>query len=482
MGLFAKIFLSFGIAMTVTLAGAIMISFRLASDAFDQINIEGREQVINAAAEALARGGEPELRRWIGENPGPLPGLTLFVLDADGNDLLDRPLPRALRRLLRGSDRDGDGGTDTDGDGRDGQRGSDGDGRDGDGDPDRNDDRGRDRRNLRPVHLTPYLIGGEGSDYRLLFARAPVTFFGVLTWPGTQVAMVAIAIIAGALTSLLLAGYLSSPITRLQRATRALAAGALETRVGQPTNRRRDEVGRLARDFDAMAERIQALVLAKETLLRDVSHELRSPLARIRVATALAERHANEQTLPDLERIEQECERLEDLVGQIMTLTRLRTQSPIAQELLRLDELVAQVVEDARFEHAGRDIRYEAHSERAILGDPRWLRSAVENVVRNALVYGGAEQPIWLTVTDEQSSVVLRVADSGPGVPEEALARIFEPFYRADESRDHRIDGHGIGLAITARVVALHAGSVEARNRPDGGLELAMRFPAAPAA
>src|SRR5690606_21182416 len=127
---------------------------------------------------------------------------------------------------------------------------------------------------------------------------------------------------------------------------RALAAGALETRVGEPVNRRRDEVGRLARDFDAMAEQIQALVLARETLLRDVSHELRSPVARIRVATALAERHVNAAALPDLARIEHECERLEDLVGQIMTLTRLGAQAPVAQEPLRLDELVGEVVED----------------------------------------------------------------------------------------------------------------------------------------
>jgi len=228
-----------------------------------------------------------------------------------------------------------------------------------------------------------------------------------------------------------------------------------------------------------MAERIQALVADKETLLRDVSHELRSPLARIRVAIALAERHANELTEPDLQRIEQECERLDELIGQIMMLTRLGTQAPVVRQTLRLDELVAEVAEDARFEHADRQIAFNARSTREIFGDARWLRSAVENVVRNALAYSKPELPIALTLEDDGDYVVLRVEDSGPGVPEADLVRIFEPFYRADESRDQRLSGYGIGLAITSRVIALHQGTVEARNRPQGGLAVLLRLPAA---
>ena len=149
----------------------------------------------------------------------------------------------------------------------------------------------------------------------------------------------------------MLARYLSSPIVRLQKASKALAAGALDTRVGRPFNRRKDEVGTLARDFDAMAERLQALVTDKETLLRDVSHELRSPLARIRMALALAQRRADQAAQPDLARIEREAERLDALVGQVMTLTRLRTATEPRRELVNLETLVAEVVDDARFEH-----------------------------------------------------------------------------------------------------------------------------------
>ena len=217
--------------------------------------------------------------------------------------------------------------------------------------------------NLRPMQLTPQMIGPNNEEYRLLFARAPLTVFGVLMWPGTQVAVLSIALLAAALTSLLLARYLSSPIVRLQKASRALAAGALETRVGRPFDRRKDEVGTLARDFDKMAERIQALVTDKETLLRDVSHELRSPLARIRVALALAQRRADAAAQPDLERIERDTEKLDELVGQVMTLTRLRTATEPRRDIVRLDTLVAEVVDDARFEHPetrGRILRRRA--------------------------------------------------------------------------------------------------------------------------
>src|SRR5690606_12690485 len=159
--------------------------------------------------------------------------------------------------------------------------------------------------NVRPQQLTTEITGPDGREYRLVFALAPVTFMGVLTWPGTQALVLTTALVAAALTSLLLAHYLSAPIVRMQKATRALAAGNLDTRIG-PFVRRRDEMGRLATDFDAMAERLQMLVMDKEALLRDVSHEFRSPLARISVALALAQRQAGEAAASDLARIERE--------------------------------------------------------------------------------------------------------------------------------------------------------------------------------
>jgi len=446
-GLFWKIFVSFMIAMTVTLVGAVFVSFRLASTALDQVNVEGRDKIIEEVAGGLAHGGERELKAWLFNHPRPAPGIVLLVTNERGDELLGRAMPRELARLLATR-------------------------------PYR---RPSPPPNLRPMQLTPHLIGPNNEEYRLLFARAPVTVLGILMWPGTQVAVISIAILAAVIMSVLLARYLSSPIMRLQKASRALAAGALETRVGRPFDRRSDEVGTLARDFDAMAERIQALVTAKETLLRDVSHELRSPLARIRMALALAQRRAGAEAQTDLDRIEREAEKLDALIGQVMTLTRLRTATAPRRDAVRLDQLVGEVVDDARFEHPASRVELTTSGPIEVRGDADGLKSAIENVVRNALIYGDPAQPIEVEATSSVDGALVRVLDRGPGVPDSDLSRIFEPFYRTDKSRDHRKGGQGIGLAITTRVTELHGGSVTARNRNGGGLEIDLKLPLGPA-
>lgn len=336
--------------------------------------------------------------------------------------------------------------------------------------------------NLRPAQLTPHVVGANGEEYRLLFVRAPVSVFGVLAWPGSRVAVGGIALLIAALTSLLLARYISAPIARLQRASRALASGELEARVGGPKQRWPDEVGILSRDFDAMAERIHALITDKETLLRDVSHELRSPLARIRMALALAQRRANDEAQPDLGRIEQEAERLDELIGQIMTLARLRTQQEPRRERLSFADLVERVIEDARYEYPEATIDFRSEGTHELLGDRRGLASAVENVIRNALSYAGEAGPVDVEIAGDAHEITLRVRDSGPGVAEDDLERIFEPLYRGDESRNHRdvvrgSAGQGVGLAITARVMELHDGQATAANRAGGGLEVSLRLP-----
>ena len=446
MSLFWKIFVSFMIAMTVTSVGAIYVTYRIVSRPLTQTEFEGRDQIIGEVSAALARGGERELKSWLFNNPRPTRSTVLLVTNERGDELLGRAMPRELRALLNFRP------------------------------PGRRPDR---PPNFQGVQLTPMITGPDGEEYRLLFARTPMEIYGILIWPGTQVAVLSIAIFAAAVMSLLLARYVSSPIVRLQKASRSLAAGALDTRVGAPFSRRRDEVGTLARDFDAMAERIQELVTAKETLLRDVSHELRSPLARIRMALALAERRAGAASQPDLARIEREAERLDALVGQVMTLTRLRTTNAPRSDIVRLDLLVGEVVDDARFEYPDAKVEYTPTSEISLRGDADGLKSAIENVVRNALIYGDRSKPIEVRLDGGAGAVTVRVLDRGPGVPQPELERIFEPFYRTDKSRDHRQDGQGIGLAITARVTELHGGRVTARNRAEGGLEIAIELPLA---
>jgi signal transduction histidine kinase len=447
MSLLWKIFLSFMVAMTVTSVGAIYVTYQIVSRPLTQTDFEGRDQIIGEVAAALARGGERGLKNWLHENPRPVRGTVLLVTNERGDELLGRAMPRELRALLNTRP------------------------------PGRRPDR---PPNFQGVQLTPLITGPDGGEYRLLFARAPDTLYGIMMWPGTQVAVLSIALLAAAVVSLLLARYTSWPIVRLQKASRSLAAGALDTRVGAPFTRRGDEVGTLARDFDAMAERIQALVTAKETLLRDVSHEFRSPLARIRMALALAERRAGTAAQPDLARIEREAERLDKLVGQVMTLTRLKTTEAPRGDLVRLDTLVAEIVDDAKFECPDAKIEYAPTREVSLRGDADGLKSAIENVVRNALTYGDRSKPIEVRVDSSAHLATVHVLDRGPGVPEAELERIFEPFYRTDKSRDHRQDGQGIGLAITARVTELHGGKVAARNRAEGGLEIVIELPLGP--
>ncbi len=471
MSLFWKLFASIGVAMVVMLVATAYVSYELASQTFDQANIEGREPIIEQAAEVLSQRGERGLREWLRDHTREAPRqMVLLIVDENGDELLGRALPGEVRRLLAsGVQRGGRGGG--------GPGGGDGPGGDG-GNRGGGFGGGQGPPNLRPAQLAPDLIAPDGEAYRLLFTRPLFTVFGVLAWPGTRLAVVTIAILVAAVTSLLLARYISLPIVRLQRASRSLAAGVLETRVGSPSNRRSDEVGILARDFDTMAERIQALITDKETLLRDVSHELRSPLARIRMALALTQRRASDAEQPDLTRIEKETEKLDELIGQIMTLSRLRTQQEPTREPLLLEELIAQVLDDARFERP--DARIESHGEgpAKVLGDPRGIKSALENVVRNALTYAGTDGPIEVHLERSGNHFEIRVCDSGPGVAEEDLTRIFEPLYRADASRDHKTAGQGIGLAITARVMELHGGVVSAANRAGGGLEITLRLPA----
>ena len=444
MSLFWKIFVSFMVAMTITSVGAIYVTYRIVSQPLTQADFQGRPEIINAVSAALARGGERELKTWLRENLRPAPGIVLLVTNERGDELLGRAMPREVARLLRTRAPRFD----------------------------------RPPPNFTPVQLTPTITDQRtGEVYDLTFETAPIGIYGILVWPGTRVAVLSIALVAAAVVSLVLARYVSSPIVRLQKASRALAAGALDTRVGPPATRRRDEVGTLARDFDAMAERVQALVVAKETLLRDVSHELRSPLARIRMALALAERRAGAESQPDLARIEREAERLDALVGQVMTLTRLRTADAPRRDMLRLDSLVGEVVDDARFEYPDAVIEFAAPRDVSLRGDADGLKSAIENVVRNAMTYGDRSKPIDVRLDVGASAATVRVLDRGPGVPEAELQRIFEPFYRTDKSRDHRQDGQGIGLAITARVTELHGGKVTARNRAEGGLEIAIELP-----
>jgi two-component system sensor histidine kinase CpxA len=292
--------------------------------------------------------------------------------------------------------------------------------------------------------------------------------------------------VVSALTSWWLAEHLSAPIRRIQEGARELASENLEVRastglrVSAGLEGRRDELAVLARDFDAMADQLRANRSALTRLLRDISHELRSPLARMRVAVGLA-RQPPADFSRQLDRLEREIERLDSLISQVLKLARLHgTDAPFARETFDLDEVIEEVVHDANFEGAVKNCRVEleglAHA--SVNGSRDLLRSAIENVLRNAVRYSPRDARVDVAVTRPENAMMILIRDRGPGVPDKDLERIFEPFYRVAESRDRDTGGEGIGLAITAQVMKAHGGSARAANT-QGGFEVRLGLPAA---
>lgn len=291
------------------------------------------------------------------------------------------------------------------------------------------------------------------------------------------------AVAASLLFSLGLAWYLTRPVRHLQRATRALAAGSLDTRVLPRMGTRRDEIADLGRDFDHMATRLQALVTAQQRLLHDVSHELRSPLARLGVAVALA-RQQPDKLETALARIERESGRLDELVGELLTLSRMDAGVDMGpEEEIDLEALVREVVADANFEASeGRQVVLECAGAPQLLGREELLRRALENVVRNALRFSPPNGRVSVTLARAGSEVVARICDRGPGMPDELLASVFEPFVRGSQAPTGARAGYGLGLAIAKHAMEKHKGSILAENRPDGGLCVTLRLPAQPLA
>jgi two-component system sensor histidine kinase CpxA len=300
------------------------------------------------------------------------------------------------------------------------------------------------------------------------------------------VGIIVTILIGSLLTSLLcafLAQYLTRPIVRLRDAAHEIARGNLEARAGLSGSRRRDEITDLVRDFDAMAHEIRDLVESNKRVLTGVSHDLRSPIARIRVALSLAATAPEDEREELLNRIEIELLRLNGMIEQILTVARLESgQLKRSSELVPLKQVIEEAVVDARFEASQShvEISLEEHcADLTIAGDENMLRSAIENLLRNAMFYSGDEGHVEVVLSARARTASITVRDDGPGVPEAALPKLFEPFYRVDDARGTATGGSGLGLSIVAGAVKFHKGSVRARNRSPHGLEVVIELPVA---
>src|SRR5579864_1816134 len=273
--------------------------------------------------------------------------------------------------------------------------------------------------------------------------------------------------------------HLTSPVRKLRAVVDCFGRGDFSARAA--TNRK-DELGELATSFNQMAERIQTLLAAERRLLLDISHELRSPLARLSVAVELARTGEDREHM--LDRIQKEADRLNELVTELLQVTRVEGDPSLHRtDTVRLDELLGDVVYDSLLEAKAKDCRLllNAPVPVTLTGDEELIRRAVENVIRNAIRYAppGTSVDIELRASAELAQV--RVRDYGPGVPEEALSRIFDPFYRVDSDRNRMSGGLGLGLSIARRSVELHKGKLTAENAHPG-LLVTIEFPVGSAA
>ena len=324
----------------------------------------------------------------------------------------------------------------------------------------------------RPV-ITP-----RGEQYALVAELPPRNSPESLFHPIMHVLAM---ILTGGLFCYWLARHLTSPVGKLRAATQQLANGNLSARVAPAMGKRRDELASLAADFDLMAEKIESLISSQRRLLGDISHELRSPLARLNVALELARQRAGPDAATALERIQHEAENLNEMIGQLLALTRLESGAEgLKKGAFDLVKLVSTIAADAQFEASSRNrsVRLKTDGRCTVVGNEPLLLRAIENVIRNAVQYTAEGTEVEVEVRPDAGGAVISVRDHGAGVPEDALVEIFRPFYRVDEARDREAGGVGLGLAIADRAVRLHGGTVDAANASAGGLLVTIRLPA----
>jgi len=352
-----------------------------------------------------------------------------------------------------------------------------------------------DSQDNKPVHsygrrgVTPNFVtsvqGPDGQSYRLTynvekliaeyapkhrsqrFLNIPPPFL----WMGG---------VGGLLFSAVLAFNLTRPMLQMRKAFDRVAQGDLSVRLYASMAKRHDEISVVARDFDSMVERLQVLVKAREELLHDVSHELRSPLARLQLAIGLARQNPS-NVESSLTRIDHEAGRLDKMIGELLVLSRTQNSSIPDEEYFDLLGLVEAVVFDARYEAQIPEVEIELNVKDAeqqdytVKGNAELMRRAIDNVVRNALRFSGRGQKVSVTLTSSEHVLKVDVADQGPGVEEDKLSSIFDPFVRVKSPLSGK--GYGLGLAITKKVVVAHKGKVDAHNGASGGLVISLQVP-----
>ena len=451
--LFWKILLTFWLTLLV-MGGATGITVWLHQHALQNVQDDlvirpSSVLAVKAAANTLLFGGKAALRNMLQEQQAEAPNsLQVYAVDIAGKELLGRSLSADTLQRVRDSA----------------------------------------RKEIQPPiarsasnETDSFLLFAPMSGQFPEFAQQnqnrlpPPQHFSMPT-------LIISGVLASFLSSFLLAWYFSQPIRVLRRAFRAVTQGDLSQRVTPAIGSRRDEIADLGRDFDEMAMQLQTLMASQRRLLHDVSHELRSPLARLQASIGLAHQQP-EKIASSLVRIEHEAERLDTLVGEVLTLSRLESGTPpTGDEYIDILELADTVIDDARFEAKtlSRQVFFQCDLEDSpiIQGHGELLYRALENVVRNAIHHTPADTSVTLSIHQDFATAHLHinVDDEGSGVPEDELDSIFTPFQRSSHANTNP-SGYGLGLAIAQRAVESHGGTIRALNRTGGGLRVEIILP-----
>ena len=443
--LFWKIFVGFWLTLLLAgmVVGAAVWQYNKSRIEQLEVLVDGprAEMIISWTAKLLQLGGVPALHEIMErrdehhERPFPV-----LIIDARDQDALGRPVPEMVISKAREVEND------------------------------------TQKNGIRTV-TTP-----QGEQFLLFIPRRDLPFMHAsrLLPKHFPLAPLLTFLLASLLFSACLAWYITRPIRKLTDATRQFAQGRLDTRVMPEMGKRRDEITELAQEFDVMAEQIQQLIAAQKRLLNDVSHELRSPLARLQVAVEMSRQQP--QKLDELmQRIEKESQRLDELVGELLTLSRLEANiDHRQQDCFDINGLLCAIVDDAQFEakNQHKQVVYQPNRELLVSGSMELLRRAIENVVRNAVFYTPQNTQVQIHLQQLDNELLIEVCDQGKGVNEQKLTELFQPFLRISENEQNvSIPGYGLGLAIARRALEIHHGSIRAYNATQGGLCIEMRLP-----
>lgn len=447
--LYWKIFLSFWLATILIIITTAWVT----SEITQKSSIPARERIFmdsyaNAAVATFESGQKIALIKWLAQT-GISHQLTLYLLTSSGEIISNHPPPEIVKKissnLVKAQLDDG-------------------------------------LLKFGDIVVSHEIMSTSGKAFRLVaVSERPLAHFVEIPWAGLTL-RIAIAIFISGIICYLLSIYLTQPLRSLSMAAKLIATGKLNTRVGRFKGHRKDEIDELSDEFDQMAEKLEDLISSKERLLQDISHELRSPLARLQIAIELGRKKFGECAESEFSRMEVECLRLNTLIGEILEFARLdKSSTHLSKTLIDVPDLLTEIIRDANFElgNASTGVKLQKVIECKLLLDKRLIHRAIENIIRNALRYSAPNPKvnIMMQYDEDPHFLSIDIEDNGPGVPQEELENIFNPFYRVDTSREKKTGGFGLGLSIALQAIKLHGGNICAMNKIGGGLLVRIRLP-----